>query len=67
MTTKVRDIPLGVLLIVVAQFFGYGVLYLANFPNILEYLGILLGTYSFGILTDLGIRCIKGIEIAESE
>jgi hypothetical protein len=67
-TTKIiRDIPLGVLMLVVSQFFIYGALYLSKFPNVFEFLGIMFCVWATGFLTDLGIRVIKGIEVAESE
>jgi len=66
-TNKFRDIPLGVMLIVIAQFCIYGALYLSNFPSPVEFFGILISVYLMGFFIDLGIRLIRGFEIAESD
>lgn len=62
-TEIVRDIPLGVLLVVLAQFFFYGVLYFSKFPSILEFLGIVLFVLCADRLTRVGIRAIFGMEV----
>ena len=67
MKTKVRDIPLGILLIVIGQFFIYGIAYLSNFPNFMVVLGIIFCVYMMDFFVELGLRVIKGIDVAESE
>lgn len=62
-TEIVRDIPLGILLVVIAQFFFYGVLYFSKFPSILEFLGIVFFVLCADRLTRVGIRAIFGMEV----
>lgn len=66
-TEIVRDIPVGVLLVVIAQFFFYGVLYFSKFPSIMEFLGIILCVMFADRLTRVGIRAIFGMEVEVEE
>ena len=56
----VKDIPVGVLLIVLSQFVFYGVIYLTKFPSFWELAGIVFCTLVASDMVHYGIRLIKG-------
>jgi len=62
-TEKFKDIPFGVLMLVIGQFFLYGVMYLAGFPGVFQFIGIILGVLIATELVIFGMKLIKGIEI----
>jgi hypothetical protein len=62
---RVKDIPVGVLIIVLAQFLFYGVVYLANFPSFWELFGIVLLTLLTSDMVNIGVRLIKGFDLVE--
>jgi len=62
-----RDIPVGVLLIVLAQFVFYGVMYITKFPSMWELFGIVFLTLVSSDMVSYGISLIKGIEVDKSE
>jgi hypothetical protein len=59
-TRFIKDIPVGVLIIVLAQFVFYGVVYLANFPKLSEMFGIVIGTLVSSDMINYGVKLIKG-------
>jgi hypothetical protein len=63
----VRDVPLGILLVLISQFFFYGVLYLAKFPSPLEFLALLLAFQIGEAFLTIGIRYVLGHEDNESK
>ena len=63
----VRDVPVGILIIVLAQFVFYGVIYLAKFPSFWELAGIVFCTLITSDMVNFGIKLIKGFDIAESD
>ena len=66
MKTKiVRDVPIGVLLIVLGLFCVYFVQYLAGFPTLFPLVGILLSSVVAHRLINVGLDVIVGIEIAD--
>jgi len=66
-TTYIRDVPVGVLLIVLAQFPFFGAQYLASFPRWWEFAGIVIAVLMADRLVRLGINLILGFDHAESE
>ena len=56
----VKDIPLGILMLVLSQFIVYGVSILANFPKWYELLGIMFGILISMDLITYGVRLIRG-------
>jgi hypothetical protein len=58
----VKDVPVGVLLIVLAQFVFYLAIYLAHFPNFWEMLGIVAFTIISTDMIQIGIKLIKGYD-----
>jgi hypothetical protein len=56
----VKDVPVGVLIIVLSQFIIYGVVCLANYPSLLEFLGISFGVLISSDMVNYGLRLIKG-------
>jgi hypothetical protein len=56
----VKDVPVGVLLIVLSQFVFYLAIYLAHFPNFWEMLGIVAFTIISTDMIQFGIKLIKG-------
>jgi hypothetical protein len=58
----VKDVPVGVLLIVLAQFVFYLAIYLAHFPNFWEMLGIVAFTIISTDMIHFGIKLIKGYD-----
>jgi hypothetical protein len=63
----IKDIPVGVLLIVLAQFVFYLALYLAHFPNFWEMLGIVCFTLVSTDMVQYGIKLIKGYNYDPNE
>jgi len=59
-TRFIKDIPVGVLIIVLAQFVFYLAIYLAHFPNFWEMLGIVAFTIISTDMIHFGIKLIKG-------
>jgi hypothetical protein len=59
-TKFIKDVPVGVLIIVLAQFVFYGVIYLANFPKLPEMFGIVFGILISTDMVNYGIKLIKG-------
>jgi hypothetical protein len=66
-TTYIRDIPVGVLLIILAQFLFYAVQYLSKFPHWWEVGGIVLSVLMADRMIRLGINLILGFDHVESE
>jgi hypothetical protein len=64
---KVKDVPVGVLLIVLAQFVFYGVIYITKFPSMWELFGIVFLTLVSSDMVSYGIKLIKGYEIDKYE
>ena len=64
---KIKDVPVGVLIIVLAQFVFYGVIYLAKFPPFWELAGIVFLTLVSSDMVHFGIRLIKGYEYDSNE
>ena len=64
---KVKDIPLGILIIVLSQFVLYGAFYLAKFPNWMEFAGIAFCVLFSSDMVNFGVRLIKGFEVDKSE
>lgn len=63
----IKDVPVGVLIIVLAQFIFYGVIYLANFPKLPELFGIVIFTLMSNDMVSYGIRLIKGYDYDPNE
>lgn len=55
-----KDIPVGVLLLVLSQFVFYGVIYIAKFPSFWELAGIVFLTLISSDMVSFGIKLIKG-------
>jgi hypothetical protein len=55
-----KDIPVGVLLLVLSQFAFYGVIYIAKFPSFWELAGIVFLTLISSDMVSFGIKLIKG-------
>ncbi len=62
-TKLIRDVPIGVLLIVLGLFCVYFVQYLAGFPTLLPLLGILFSSIAANRLVNVGLDVIVGIEV----
>lgn len=62
-TKLVRDVPIGVLLIVIALWFVAAVQYLSGWPNFLTLMGIMLSAILAQRLIFVGLDVILGIEI----
>ena len=62
-TKLIRDVPIGVLLIVLGLFCVYFVQYLAGFPALLPLLGILFSSIAANRLVNVGLDVIVGIEV----
>lgn len=58
----VKDVPVGVLILVLSQFVFYGVIYLAKHPPFWELAGIVFLTLVASDMINFGIRLIKGYE-----
>ncbi len=66
MKTKiVKDIPVGVLLIVISLYTAYGVTALSNYPPTLDVIAIFALCYITIKLVKVGIDLIQGIEIKD--
>jgi ABC-type multidrug transport system permease subunit len=63
----IKDIPVGVLLIVLSQFVFYGVVYLTNFPKWYELIAIVFLTLISSDMVTYGVKLIKGYEFDKSE
>jgi uncharacterized membrane protein YoaK (UPF0700 family) len=64
-TKIVKDIPIGVLLIVIAMFAAYAVTVLSNFPPTLNLIAIFGLCYVTNKLVSVGMDLIQGIEIKD--
>ena len=62
-TKFIKDVPVGVLIIVLAQFVFYGVIYLAKFPSFWELAGIVFCTLITSDMMNFGFKLIKGFEV----
>lgn len=60
---KIKDVPVGVLLIVLSLFCVYGVMYLSGFPSLLHLIGIVLLSIICSRLVNVGADLISGIEV----
>lgn len=58
----VKDVPVGVLMLVLSQFLFYGAHYFANFPKWYEMAGIIFCTLIASDMITYGIRLIKGYD-----
>lgn len=66
MKTKiVKDIPIGILMIVVSMFSCYGVMVLASNPPTLNLIAIFVLCYVTNKLISVGMDLIQGIKIAD--
>ena len=63
----VKDIPVGVLILVLSQFVFYGVIYLAKHPPFWELAGIVFLTLVSSDMVHFGIRLIRGYKNDSSE
>ena len=63
----VKDVPVGILVLVLSQFVFYGVVYLAKFPNFFELAGIVLCTLISSDMVNFGIKLIKGFKYDPNE
>lgn len=61
----VRDVPIGVLLIVIALWFVATVQYLSGWPNFLSLIGIIGCSIMAYKLISVGMDVIVGIQIAD--
>ena len=66
-TKLIRDVPIGVLLIVLGFFCVYFVQYLAGFPTLLPLLGILFSSIAANRLVNVGLDVIVGIEVSDKK
>jgi hypothetical protein len=64
---KIKDVPVGVLIIVLSQFVFYGAVYLAKFPNVWEMLGLVMLVLVSTDMVQFGIKLIKGYEYDPNE
>jgi hypothetical protein len=64
---KIKDVPVGVLILVLSQFVFYGVIYLAKFPPFWELAGIVFFTLVSSDMINYGIKLIKGYEYDPNE
>ena len=62
-TKFIKDVPVGVLIILLAQFILYGVLYLCKFPQWYELAGIILGVLVMHDMMEFGIKLIRGFDV----
>lgn len=63
----IKDIPVGVLILVLSQFVFYGVVYLAKFPPFWELAGIVFCTLVSSDMISFGIKLIKGYKYDPDE
>ena len=61
-TKRVKDVPVGVLILVLSQFVFYGVIYLAKHPPFWELAGIVFCTLVASDMVNFGIRLIRGFD-----
>jgi hypothetical protein len=66
-TKFIKDIPVGVLIIVLSQFVFYGVVYLTNFPSIFELFAIVMFVLIASDMVSFGLKLIKGYEYDPDE
>jgi len=59
-TKFIKDVPVGVLILVLSQFVFYGVIYLAKFPPFWELAGIVFCTLVASDMVNFGLKLIKG-------
>jgi len=59
-TKFIKDVPVGVLILVLSQFVFYGVIYLAKFPPFWELAGIVFCTLVASDMVSFGLKLIKG-------
>lgn len=64
-TKLVRDIPIGVLLIVISLWFVAAVQYLSGWPSFLTLAGIMISSVLAQRLIYVGLDVILGIEIVD--
>jgi hypothetical protein len=64
-TKIVKDVPVGVLLIVISMFGAYGVTVLANHPPTLHIIAIFALCFITNRLVVVGMDLIQGIEIKD--
>ena len=63
----VKDVPVGVLLLVLSQFVFYVVIYLTKYPSFWELAGIVFCTLVSSDMVTFGVRLIRGYEVDKSE
>lgn len=61
-TKLIKDVPVGVLLLVLSQFVVYAIIQMANHPQWYELFGIMIGSIIVNDLVSFGIKLIKGFE-----
>lgn len=66
-TKTVKDIPVGVLFIVMSLFSAYGVTVLANHPPTFHVIAIFVLCYVTKLLVTVGMDLIQGIEIKDKK
>lgn len=66
-TKMVKDVPIGVLLIVFASYFVYGVFYLTNLTSVLTVLTVILFSVLSWNLMLVGIDLLFGMEVKDKE
>jgi hypothetical protein len=59
-TKFIKDVPVGVLILVLSQFVFYGVIYLTKFPPFWELAGIVFCTLVASDMVSFGLKLIKG-------
>jgi len=62
-----KDIPVGVLILVLSQFVMYGAVYIANHPKWYEMAGIIFCILVSSDMITFGVRLIKGYNFDKSE
>lgn len=63
----IKDIPVGVLVLVLSQFLFYGAQYFANFPKWYDMAGIIFCTLIASDMISYGVKLIKGYEFDSSK
>ena len=61
----IRDVPIGILLIVIALWFVAAVQYLSGYPSVLPLIGIVFASVAAYRLMNVGLDVIVGIQIAD--
>jgi len=64
---KIKDVPVGILIVVLSQFVIYMALCLAKFPSFWEFAGIMFCILVASDMIYFGIRLIKGYEYDPNE